>query len=458
MKNNLIYINILCVFFLLGCSKYFDYRPDSTSVNPTSVNDLKEVLNTDSNAICNFMLTDVVTDDDSISPDILTTKSSYITRAYAWEKHIWTADENDQMYNGTYNRILQMNVVLQRIDNAPLDSNSTEADRAIVKSQAKINRAFYYLQLTNIYAPAYQSSTANELSVPLITTPDAAQYPSRSTMAQVYALILSDLHEAAADIHLPTDGQDILHPGKAAAFALLSRAYLYRAQYDSAKIYADSVLALKNQLQDYNSTYKQTTQLQDLDGNPEVLLAKIGISVDYYSATNNSFLGSSSLFNVLSTSDIRRIKFFKYSYSYYTVGTAPQNLVFDYSISIPEVMLTKAECLARAGQNSEAVALLDTLRSKRSYSWSFYPTAFTSSTDLLSQILTERRRELLYHGGLRLFDLKRLNIDPVYQTTLVRYGQNGTTIATLSPNNNRYVFPFAPIVVANNSNIVQNPR
>jgi hypothetical protein len=75
-------------------------------------------------------------------------------------------------------------------------------------------------------------------------------------------------------------------------------------------------------------------------------------------------------------------------------------------------------------------------------------------SDALSQILKERRKELIFRG-LRWSDLKRLNKESPFVTTLSR-SLNGQTY-TLPPNSNLYVFPIPPAEIQL-SGIQQNPR
>jgi len=71
----------------------------------------------------------------------------------------------------------------------------------------------------------------------------------------------------------------------------------------------------------------------------------------------------------------------------------------------------------------------------------------------LNKILTERRKELLMRG-LRWTDLRRLNKETAFATTLSRI-VNGTTY-TLPPNDPGYVFRI-PLSVINFTGIEQNP-
>ncbi|MGF6849348.1 hypothetical protein QFZ51_004583 [Chitinophaga sp. W3I9] len=139
----------------------------------------------------------------------------------------------------------------------------------------------------------------------------------------------------------------------------------------------------------------------------------------------------------------------------YINGLAFSGTAYDYSLGVPEVMLIKAECLARQQDAAGALALVNELRKNRLVTYA----PLNSSTDVLTTVLEERRRELFYHGGLRLFDLKRLNRDSRFAQTLQRFADNGTTLkATLTANSPRYLMPFSPLIIANNPAIIQNPR
>jgi starch-binding outer membrane protein, SusD/RagB family len=423
------------------------------------------MINADSNAYCDYLLLDLSSDADSFLSTMLTNPNLYISNAYQWKKKIWDDGQSDDMYNTAYNRILQMNVVLDKIGGATLDNNSSEDDRSIVKSQALINRAFYYWQLANIYGPAYQESTASQdLSVPLITTSNANLLPKQAVAKEIYNFITTDLLSAVNNPVLPGLGVDIIHPGKAAGFALLARTYLYMSKFDSAMIYADSALAFKSSLVDYNS-YIIPSQLISLNANPEIYLARICINSYFYALMKSSFYSSNDYNNLFTSSDQRLDLFFpftpRFGYAPY-VMTNSDELVFDYSISVPEMLLTKAECLSRKGNYDEAISLVNTLREKRMPSYAYAPIVDYTSENTDSIVIAERRKELSFHGGLRWFDLKRLNKETKFAKTLYRYAYdsayNVVTLATLQPNSPNYVMPFSPLIIDNNPNMIQNIR
>jgi hypothetical protein len=74
--------------------------------------------------------------------------------------------------------------------------------------------------------------------------------------------------------------------------------------------------------------------------------------------------------------------------------------------------------------------------------------------DALRKVLLERRKELVFRA-IRWTDLRRLNKDPRFATTLRRVvlGQE----YLLPPNDNRYVYPI-PTNEIEASGVPQNPR
>jgi hypothetical protein len=217
-------------------------------------------------------------------------------------------------------------------------------------------------------------------------------------------------------------------------------------------------------LLNYNSIdYKILTQLPDMVDNPEILLGRLTTDIAFYSFNSTTVLPSAMLTNTLTTSDLRYSKKFASPSRYQPASYNSANgttMVFDNSIGVPEVMLIKAECLARNGSFSEAGALISKLRQSRLLTETFNAEKRTyTATNILSYVLDERRRELFYHGGLRLFDLKRLNKETSLKKDLSRLNYTGdTTLATLPAGSGRYLVPFSPTVLAANPNISQNPR
>lgn len=477
------FLNILTAIIITiaasGCKKFLDVRTDSNvAVVPRTTADYGEILNNSQLATPDYLVADIATDDIMIANSTVTSNpASYYIGAYSWAPVVWQPTDADPMYNNSYRMILQTNLIIDHIDHA---SGGTSAQRHIIKAQAEINRAYYYFQLVNLYGTVYQSATAaTDLAVPLSLHVDASAYPPRATVQQIYNQILQDLQDAENTAELPDFGVDVIHPGMAAAHALLARVYLFMGNYTSALNEANAALAIRSTLLDYNSfsfasgsdpskgVNGKPVALTDQAQNPEMLLTRINTITDFYTRFSSPYIGPTlqALFD--QSNDLRFIYNFssvysnpakKYIPAYFLYNNS--QLVFNYSIGVSEILLVKAECLARQGDAATALSALNTLRKMRYRTGAAGVILSTSNADIvLKYTLEERRRELFLHGGLRLFDLKRLNLDNRFKVDIQRTSEvNGSVTATLPAGSPRYLFPFAPTTIANNANIIQNPR
>ena len=122
-------------------------------------------------------------------------------------------------------------------------------------------------------------------------------------------------------------------------------------------------------------------------------------------------------------------------------------------LATDEVYLIKAECAARRNDVTTAMNYLNNLLVTKWKTGTFVPYTATSSQDALNEILTERRKELVWRA-IRWVDIKRLNKEGA-NITLTRI-LNGQTY-TLPPNSPLYEMPI-PSDEISLSGIQQNPR
>ncbi|MFW5759110.1 MAG: RagB/SusD family nutrient uptake outer membrane protein, partial [Bacteroidota bacterium] len=105
-------------------------------------------------------------------------------------------------------------------------------------------RAFFYFTLVNIWGRPYSQDPESNMGVPLKTNTDRDNIPPRASVAEVYELIVSDLENAAQlmdEYSRPTEELRIF-ASKEAAWALLSRVFLYMENYEKAIEYASLVI------------------------------------------------------------------------------------------------------------------------------------------------------------------------------------------------------------------------
>ena len=461
MKKTWICLVLLLAMALPACKKVLKLdRGDQGGTTPINVEDFEQILNNP--GICapkDFTLLEMVTDDAFLPVKNL----SEVVSFYVWGQDPWSQWGNDNIYNQSYKWIAQMNLVIQDMPRA-LPVGQFSDRRALAVARAKINRAYFYLMLVNTYGKHYQTGSAStDLAVPLILEVSNQVSKPRATVEQVYQQILTDLKDALATPLLPNESKDfIVYPSRAGALALLARTYLYMGNYPLAEKAASDALAINSNLASYLTYDKPGTadgrklSLLEQASNPEVLLARVEPlgTVAYIANVNPELL---SLFD--KTKDKRVIASIITNPDgsmFYRFGLRGTDLYFNYSIGVPEMMLIKAECLARANDAAGAVNLLNTLLAKRITGYTNQSTSISADA-ALNLVLLERRRELMSKGH-RLFDLKRLNLEARFKTDIVRKNSKGEVVFTLPAGSPNYVFPFSPPTLNANKSLEQNPR
>lgn len=457
IKNFFLLIGAMAL--LSSCNDFLDTMPKG-KVIPTTVDDygnlMKDITLSDAYNGLPFYCSD-----DLMIPDRSINMSSTSHKAYFWMEAFYLDSEDDSNWNDTYNHLFTINVVLANIGSA---TGGTETDRNRIMAEAKIFRAYYYWYLQSLYGPAYNAATAaTDLSVPLVTEPNLEAQHSRATVEQVTAQILSDLE--GIDQALPIVGSNDHKPTRASVYALRARVYFYMGRYDEAAAEADKALALNSQLEDMREwSFPTEFPSGSINGKPTDLSSPQKIW--YHKNNDGNTLSQMAIGENLvqlykqNEKDLR----FKFWFSniddegepiydentYCYLQTTP-----NYNIGVPEMMLIKAEALARKGDTA-ALDILNELRKYRFKDEDYTPLTTADGESLLNIVLDERRRELAL-AGLRWFDMKRLVQEGIYTQTLTRTSPDGE-IHTLAPGSNRYLFPIPQSVINKNGNIVQNPR
>jgi tetratricopeptide (TPR) repeat protein len=469
MKTYIKILMVLCTTSLISCDDYIDVDPKGQYV-PESYEDYRLLLNGDNIAYSAgntyFASDDARVPDEYI--DMLGDMEPVINKKiYTYENVIYDLDADDQAWTALYKAISTANIVLDAIPNI---TDGTEVEVNQLKGEALVHRASSYLSLVNLYAMHYQSSTAaNELGVPLLLTQTYTQSLNRASVAEVYEQILSDLNEARDLMSVPASNNVI--PSEASVYAYLARTNLFMGNYAEALQAADKCLQIQNSLNDYNDymmldlyglgipfpTYWDVWYQYDA----ETILAKMGAS-----DTPEMFAGyistpiwiSTQLNDLFDENDLRYSVHIRDSErvagekEYMPLATWDGN---NMGITVPEILLTRAECHARNNQVEKALDDLHVLREKRfPMGYDFGLTANTKE-EALALVLEERRKEMLFKG-VRLFDIKRLNAIDGQEISIERISE-GKNI-TIEANSFKMVFPIGDKIIAQNPEIEQNKR
>ena len=379
--------------------------------------------------------------------------STIWANVYIWNDIYVPETAGDVDWEKLYNIIYNCNAVL---DGVLTSEGGPDALKQQLYAEALVHRANCYLTLVNSYAKQYNASTAGtDLGVPLLLTPDLFANLKRAPVSTVYSQILDDLKRSLAA--LPAVPDYNIRPSKAASYALLAKTYLNLRDFANAGLYADSTLKLQSTLLDLKAYSAAPGTIPKRLNDPEVILSKI---------VNGSFTGipiSAYALNLLGTNDLRYTIFTRDGSAFFPSFNGRANwrytlngeFVIQTGLSVPEVMLTKAECLARQGDATGAVNMVNTLRKKRLLAANYADLTAADANAALKIVVDEREREFTGRG-FRWFDQKRLNYDANFAVTKSRVFK-GTTY-TLDPTSNRYVYPIGQKYILFNPEIQQNPR
>lgn len=441
-----------------SCSKYTDIKTQGSLI-PSAIDNYRYILNSTSTFEYGGKMTDWAAADvaitDSAQQATIEGYSDYffIRNAYLWKSPvIELVTSHDPDWDNYYGRIFNCNIVTNEVPNS---TGGTDSAKAELIAEALTHRADAYINLVNEYAKPYNSATASsDLGVPLVLTQDLSQKLNRVSVATIYNQIESDLKKAV--LSLPVASAYNTLPDKAAAYSLLARFYLLKSEYDNAGLYADSALALQNTLNDLGTITTMPYRKSD----PEIIFGKIAGQMYYYSPYILRL--SDDMLNLLGTSDMRYQLFTRDAATY--LGSSYTGRYFsreqitfearNIGTSVPEMMLIKAEVLARAGNTSAAMDEVNLLRQKRFKAADYVALTATDKNDAIVKVIEERRREFMCRL-LPWMDQRRLKDDPLFSKTYTRTWQGQTY--TLEPSSNRYVFPIAAYVINLNPEIEQNP-
>lgn len=319
-------------------------------------------------------------------------------------------------------------------------SDEEQDDYNSILGETYALRAFAHFHLLTYYSPDLTDSNAPGIII-LDFIPEVSQNLTRSTTGEVFAIIDEDIQRAEA---LLVEQSNPTFVSKDFVTALKARAALYRGNYEEAEAFASSL--------DDKYSLATRDEYKDIfmdDSNAEVIFKlerTINDRYDGQGVTGSGFAGgwaganfafvnatidgspyfemSNSLFNVLDENDVRYdvlvepssdlnsdvandgniIAIGKYR------GSQGQPLMNDLKIfRYSEMVLIKAEALARQGDFSGASAAVESIRDAR-FNSNQAPITYNNLQVALLDILKERRIELAYEGH-RWVDLKRLGID-----------------------------------------------
>ncbi len=506
MKLNKLSSVLICIaaLFLGGCTVVDDFLSEDPSKSTRKTIQTAEQLDMVLARYAGFYQENpdimLASDDYDIRIDINDAMNSgyYIAQlVYGLWNDRNSVDTRYHTWGKEYGKVYYANLVLSNIDKVEGD----EAFKANLKAEAHFLRAYCYFQIALAHTLYYNGSNGDELGITLKQTTSFEESAARSTLKETWDFIEADLQEALK-VTKPFQNTDGVNQNwratTAAVKGFAARYYLYRADYEKARQYAEEVLREYNVLKNYNDpaemsrhSHVDTYTINPGTADQETVTVYFPYTYPqmYSDATRTLFaewsemlymracyygywwyIPSQSLLDTYATdvpggnpnNDLR--------YYYYvlpdfglrycektTRGRKPGFCQFFYDtvISGPttaEMNLIIAECAARSGNTADAMKYVNNVRRNRIATAVYTDLTASSQADAVTKVLQERRREMPF--VMRWYDLKRLNAnDPANQVTVTRtfYPYNETTILSgetprqyvLEPNSRHYAMPIS---------------
>jgi hypothetical protein len=313
---------------------------------------------------------------------------------------------NANLWAYAYAQLLEANDAVQGIT---VSTTLTPTVKSQLLGEAKFFRAFVNFYLVNLYG-----------GEPLVVSdPLTNAFLPRSTPAQVYSAIVSDLKDAQAALPTTYVGTLRSRVNQYAATALLARVYLYQKDYVDAEAMATMVInAGVYTLAATNSVFINTSNETILQF--ATYYGYSAFATSYRTATSATnivpptYVLTSNIANSFEAGDNRKTnwvdstisgtKFYRINkYKIYTAATAGAGNEFNVVLRLAEQYLIRAEARAQQGNVVGAAADINMIRTRAGLGAT---TAATQST-LLTAVAQERKVELFGEYGHRWFDLLR---------------------------------------------------
>ena len=484
MKKNI--YGLLCfglLTCLAACEKFTDITPKGKNLL-SKVGDLETVLNfnfstnsgvavgspaarSSAEGAFNFLDANVLVGDYSPYTQNVTAiitapgkTLDYVNMTYDESVDRAALTATDVKYSKMYFIINNVaNAVIANVDQATGDR--TKGNQ--LKAEALVLRAYFHYWLVNLYAKAYNPTTAaSDPGIPYVKEDNAiSEANKKSTVAEVYANIIADLDAALALNSLPKTNVNAMRVGLGFAYAAKARTLLSMRKYAEALEAADQSLAINNVLEDHRkfapvgttafarpAVFAPEEYFYASEGpegpffrtiTPEVIRFYetgdiINQYVKPYSPALDGLIGLPG-----------SLHWFSFAYAKNTAG-----------LNTSDAYLVKAECLARPGAQQDiagAMQIINMMRERRIHPSGYAPLPASTEAQAMAALKKFSRIEFLYTGKNYL-NIKRWNTEEAYKETISRT-INGVTYQ-LKPESPLWIFPFPQDATNYNPNLTQN--
>lgn len=442
-----LYIAILLAssLCLSSCSNFLDIQPVG-KVIPNTLEEYRALFTTAYNvSLIDRSLCDIRTDGITVRND------EYDQNNYGdiekWADINPSPETTAFDWNKYYTNIYYANAVIDKRDEI---TEGSQEDVNQLVGEAYLMRGYMHFLLVNLYGAPYTKAGAPDTkAVPVKLNLDLEEVPSRNTVGEVYASVLSDIASARQLINKKEWETGYNYRFSTLSVdALESRVYLYMGEWQKAYEAAERVLMQKSTLENFN---KEDGRLPNQYQSVEMITA-------YETVYNSSTAKASQATKVLiqkydQNYDLRLNKYFGEvnADGNYPIKKTDGYSQYRCSFRTGELYLNAAETAARLNNLSAARERLLQLMEKRytpeGYEQKKNSVNAMTQNDLITEILNERTRELIFEGHY-WFDLRRTT-RPKLQKVV-----NGQTY-TLEEDDARYTLRIPKDAISSNPNLLK---
>ena len=424
------------------------------------------------------------------SDDVMIVKSTTDNLWYSFNmQHIPGQLNTTYLWFVGYKIILNANNIIEAVE----VTESTSAKVRQLLGEAYYYRAMVHFDLARIFSTP-PSHGLDKPGIIIRTGTSEEDNKARATVGDTYNQIISDLKKAAdlMTTRVSNSSEAMKYGSKWSALALLSRAYLYMEEWDSAVSYANKVIddgpfELETRENYVNSFWNATQSSEAIFifyFTPEEEHGEASIGSMYNAGPTGTegwgeVFPSKPFMEMLATyrHDVRNgliDTVFKEDGTIKNYPNTPYQTFYINKFSnqdgivplgspqyirLSELYLNRAEALAHmGGRDDDALDDVNIIRQRAGLSGDELVTtgnlASHGYASVLDAVLGERRLELAFEG-LRRDDLLRNKIDLDRSFPSAQNPTNGTDILPWDAPRQIYFIPVAEII--NNSSCDQNP-
>lgn len=442
MKIKLIIIAAVCSWMATGCVK--DVTP-SDAITTTTLVQSKEGLTSAVNGAYSGFKDNVpfngITDQnlsylrqyfqmsDFASDDIVCGQVTTDPFMYSFTLDHTPAQTNARYFwYLSYKIITNANTVIEAA--AEIENPDAEVNQLV--GECYFLRAFAHFNLVRFFAKPYSVDPSSPGVIIRASTSEPS-LKARATVAETYDAIIADAEQAAS---LMTQPRGKMYASQEAAWALLSRVYLYMENNDKTIEYADKVISSGRFSLETAANFPNL--FRDAIAGSETIfsvafagtddLGKFGSIASMIYSDGNSGWGEEFASQSIRDSMSAHPEDVRWSYIvplkdgsgvvqkkngieiYYISkfsfqGNSP-TLSSPIMFRLAEMYLNRAEAHAKKGETASALNDVDEIRKNRGLQGALYAGSVPAGKSALDVVLLERRMELAFEGH-RVFDVYR---------------------------------------------------